>query len=178
MMERVLFCSTCLVEQQIIEVPNKEGVDLYCNKCHNFITRLIPNSIGGYELDLNVYGDQKPDKKLEDVFPQSKGGTIKLTDLDIKKLKEGKILQHHFHGTQFHKGRITFLIGYDKTDLSKNSKLAKKLSKESDLCPLRIEKDQMEVLESGEQVISRKVPSTPPFEIFICTEEQYQKREK
>ena len=174
--EKVLFCNRCLVEQQFIEIPSKEGIDLYCNKCHFIITRLVPNSIGELELDLTIYNN-KPDKKLEDVVPPAVGGTIKISTEDIKQLKKGKILQYHFHGTQFNYGKITFLVGYNKTDISKDSKLSKKLMKESDVCPLRIEIAQMNLLESGKKVISRRIPSNPPFDIFICTEEQYKKAE-
>ena len=106
-------------------------------------------------------------------FQNAKGGTIVLTKNDRYKIRTGKVLEFHFHGLQFNQGRITFFVSNRKKCVHKTDKLCKLAIMIGEVCPIIVDKEEMKQLESGVNVLARKIPCEPEYEIVVCTSEQW-----
>ncbi len=101
------------------------------------------------------------------------GGTIVLTKNDINRIRNYEVLEYHFHGLQFHHGRITFFISNSKSVVTQDSNLGKNAMLDGEVCPIIVDEEQMKILKNGDRILSRTLPCVPPFKIDVCTSKQW-----
>ena len=106
----------------------------------------------------------------------AKGGTIVLTKNDRYKIRTGKVLEFAFHGLQFNHRKIIFFVSNKANCPQQNSKLAKTAMKFAEVCPIIIDKEQMDILNGHDRVLSRTLECEPEYTIVVCTSEQYHQR--
>lgn len=103
-------------------------------------------------------------------------GFIVLTKNQQYKIKTGRVIEVHFHGTQFPNRTLFCLISDKKNVVTHGSKLGKELIRAGSICPIVIAKEQMIKLETGETpAIERKLETDPPFTITVVTHDVYKK---
>ena len=114
-----------------------------------------------------------------DTYPEAlefgKGGKIILTKQDRFKIRNGHILQFVFHALQFKNSTMTFIVANSKHMPTVDSKYVEDLMKIGDTCPIEIGDREITILNT-DQILSRNLPCNPPFEIIVCTSQQWHKK--
>ena len=55
--DRMFYCPTCMIGQEVYSAQGhkKNQMNLHCVKCAKFVTRLIKDYQGNWELDWSIY---------------------------------------------------------------------------------------------------------------------------
>lgn len=55
--DRMLYCPTCMCDREVYSASGHKPheMNLHCVECTHFVTRLIENEKGEWDLDHNVY---------------------------------------------------------------------------------------------------------------------------
>lgn len=103
-------------------------------------------------------------------------GMIILSKNQQYKIKTGRVIDIHFHGSQFPNRTLFCLVSDKKNQVTPDSKLGKELIRAGSICPIIIEKEMMIKLETGEMpAIETKLDLDPPFTITVVTFDNYKK---
>ncbi len=106
------------------------------------------------------------------------GGNIVLSKNEIYKLRTGKVLDYHFHGSQFFGNRIIFFLSDEKNKVTEKSRHVKNAQNYGEVCPIVLTKNQIKALTENSNMITFKIPFSDPFEVTVLTQVQYENEMK
>jgi len=105
--------------------------------------------------------------------PLTNAGIV-LTKNDLYKIRTGRIIREHFHGSNLEQGRITFFISDEKNKVERSFKLAKQVTAIGDGVPIAITKEEMVLLQDG-KIIQFVIEKVPPVTVSVMTAQTYHK---
>lgn len=99
---------------------------------------------------------------------------IVLTKNDLYKIRTGRIIREHFHGSNLEYGKMTFFVSNEQNKVPRSSKMAKEALQAGDGLPIALSKEEMKSIQDG-KIVQFVIEKKPPVTVSVMAAQTYHK---
>ena len=110
----------------------------------------------------------------QDVLEPLTNAAIILTKNDLYKIRTGRIIREHFHGSNLEYGKMTFFVSNEQNRVSRSSKMAKEALQTGDGLPIALTKQEIQSIQDG-KIVQFVIEKKPPVTVSVMAAQTYHK---
>lgn len=110
----------------------------------------------------------------DDVMEPLTNAAVILTKNDLYRIRTGRVIREHFHGSNLEHGKLTVFVTDEKHKIERSNKLAKEAMIFGDGIPIALTKQEIQFLQDG-KVVECMLQKVPPVKISVMTAQTYHK---